>query len=97
MKTKLQFKQIPMCEILHDIPARHFTCRDEKWLFVSTEAPEKGDEYHFPIADFFKSPSATVDWIAHLSEKHWFNPEDFCTMMHRFRKETDSFGGLGQP
>lgn len=83
-----------MCELLHDKPAKHFTYRRSKWLFVSTDAPEDFNEYHFEIADFFKSPGATIDWLAHLHEKPWFDANDFCAMLHRFRKETDSFGAL---
>ena len=88
------FTKIPSCEILPDQPAEHFTFRRGHWLFVSTKAPEDFNEYHFKIRDFFKSPSATVDWIAHLSEKSWFDPADFCAMIHRFRIATDSFGAL---
>ena len=36
----------------------------------------------------------TVDWLAHLSEGDWFDAADFCAMMHRFRKATDSYGAL---
>jgi len=92
--TRKQFHEIPMCEILHDKPAAHFTFRRGKWLFVSTEAPEDFNEYHFEIVNFFKTPAATVDWLAHLHEKSWFDPDDFCQMMHRFREATNSFGAL---
>ena len=32
--------------------------------------------------------------VAHLHKKPWFDANDFCAMIHRFRKETDSFGAL---
>jgi hypothetical protein len=89
MKTK--FKKQPMCELLGNVPAEHFTFRRGKWFFVSTEAPEDWNEYHFEIDRFFCSPASIVDWLAHLSEKSWFDAADFCTMIHRFRKATGSF------
>jgi hypothetical protein len=88
-----KFKKTPMCEVLGNTPAEHFTHRGGKWLFVSTEAPVDFNEYHFPIADFFRSPASTIDWLAHLRGKDWFNANDFCEMMKRFRKATDSYGG----
>jgi hypothetical protein len=51
-------------------------------------------DYQFEIADFFKSPSATVDWMSHLHEKAWFDAKDFMAMMHRFREATGSYGVL---
>jgi hypothetical protein len=87
--NNLRFKRIPACELMPGEIAEHFTFRRGKWLFVSTEAPEDLGEYHFEIADFFKSPAATVDWLAHLSEKEWFEAKDFLAMMHR--DETYSF------
>jgi hypothetical protein len=92
--AKLQFKKTPMCELLTNVPAKHFTCQHGKWLFVSTQAPENWNDYHFEIADFFKSPIATIDWLAHLHEKGWFDADDFCAMMERFREATDSYGAL---
>jgi hypothetical protein len=83
-----------MCELLGNIPAEHFTFRRGKWMFVSTDAPEDVNEYHFPIAYFFQSPSATIDWLAHLNEKSWFDPKSFCDMIDRFREATDSYGAL---
>lgn len=91
---KVRFKQTPMCELLHDKPAEFFTCQDGKWLFVCLEAPEKFSDYHFEISEFFRSPTATVDWLAHLHEKAWFDPKDFLEMIHRFRHAADCYGGL---
>ena len=83
-----------MCELLKTEPAEHFTHRRGKWLFVSTKAPEDFNEYHFEITSFFASPAASVDWLAHLSGKAWFDAADFCAMMRRFRKATDSYGAI---
>ena len=64
------------------------------WKFVAVDAPEYAGDYHFEIAEFFKSPTSTVDWLAHLHEKDWFDANDFCAMLHRFRKATGSYGIL---
>jgi hypothetical protein len=63
-------------------------------IFVSREAPEGMTDYGLEIWDFFKSPASTVDWLAHLSEKAWFDADDFFAMIYRFRKATDSYGAL---
>jgi hypothetical protein len=89
LKTK--FKKTPMCELLRDRPAQFFTYQDAKWLFVSLEAPEKFNDYHFEIDDFFRSPASTVDWLAHLGEKGWFDARDFFNMIHRFREAADCY------
>jgi hypothetical protein len=90
----LNWRKTPMCEILGNLPSEHFTYRRGKWLFVSTEADEDWNEYHFPIAGFFATPASTTEWLAHLSEKRWFDPKDFFEMIHRFRKATDSYFAL---
>jgi hypothetical protein len=64
------------------------------WIFVSLAAPERWNDYNIEISQFFKSPSATVDWLAHLHEKHWFDANDFCAMLDRFREATDSYFAL---
>ena len=84
----LGFRKVPMCELVDDQPAEHFTYRRGKWLFVSTQAEEDFHEYHFEIYRFFASPAATIDWLTHLSKKDWFDPQDFCAMIRRFRAAT---------
>jgi len=93
---KAKFKKQPMCEILGNVPATHFTWRysDRRWRFISTQAPQEPDEYCFRIDGFFLSPAAIVDWLAHLSEKKFFDPVDFLAMIHRFREATGSYGVL---
>jgi hypothetical protein len=83
-----------MCELLPNEPAEHFTHRNGRWMFVSTVAHELPDEYHFEIDRFFNSPRSTVDWLAHLHEKTWFDANDFCEMMDRFRIVTGSYGAI---
>lgn len=41
--------------------------------------------------DFFRSPAATVDWLAHMHEKAWMDWVDFMDMMYRFRHATNSY------
>jgi hypothetical protein len=84
----------PMCELLKNKPAEHFTCRRGKWLFVSTESPEDIDEYHFEIDRFFRSTSSMLDWMGHLAEKPWFDGTDFCRMLKRFRNAAGIRGHL---
>jgi hypothetical protein len=127
-RTRVEFKKRPMCELLHNKPAKFFTYRGDfvpvyakkdeptdddswlkpmkiselpdrepvgNWVFVSLDAPENvGSDYTFEIDDFFKSPSSTVDWLAHLHEKAWFDANDFCAMLSRFREATGSYGCL---
>lgn len=80
------FRKTPMCEVLTNVPAEYFSHYQGKWRFVSLDISENWNDYWFTIAQFFKSPRATTDWIAHLSEKGWFDAKDFARMLHRFRR-----------
>ena len=93
-----QFNRTPVCEFLPQHPATHFLHRGKTntWHFVSTEYPESFGDYHLEIEDFFKSPGNTVDWLAHLAEKDWFDAKDFCKMMRRFREATNSYQNLSR-
>ena len=50
------------------------------------------DNYIILFTRFFKSPAATVDWLAHLAEKGWIedNAYAFFEMMENFRTATGS-------
>jgi hypothetical protein len=63
---------------------------ENRWMFVGDCETDSGT-YPVGIDRFFHNPSATVDWMAHLTEKRWMNWKDFMEMMRRFRRETDSF------
>jgi len=93
-----QFNRTPVCEFLPQHPATHFLHRGKTntWHFVSTEYPESFGDYHLEIEDFFKSPGNTVDWLAHLAEKDWFDAKDLCKMMRRFREATNSYQNLSR-
>ncbi len=65
-----------------------------EWSFVGIGAPEKYGDYNVPIDDICKSPEALIDWIAHLSEKTWFDGKKFTDFFARFRKENNLYGAL---
>lgn len=98
------FDKKPMCEICGNKKATHFTlerpdtCSDAiikaegRWRFVCQHEEDYNEFANISIESFFKSPSATVDWMAHTHEKDWMNWDNFMDMIHRFRKSTGSFG-----
>jgi len=64
----------------------YFSCSDIDnggWQFICLNCPD--GEYNFSTMAFFESPRATVNWLAHLSEKAWFKPEKFFDFMERLR------------
>lgn len=94
MKRKpLKFKKTPVCEICKKEPAITFSCIGTpaklKWKFAG-DCSAKTEFYYIQLTAYFKSPAATVDWLAHMHEKNWFDASDFLEMIHRFRKATDS-------
>ena len=98
--TEPKFKVVPVCEVCNRQPAVSFSffrpCEevvDGGWRFACSCTTEFESVY-VPFGDFFKNPSATVDWLAHLGEKTWFEGDDWFAMMGRFRKATDSYNSL---
>jgi len=94
------FKKKPMCEVCGEKEATSFS-------FIPTgndldigngkftcECTSNEEKYYIPISDFFSSPSATIDWLAHLQEKPWVDWNNFMKMMDRFRTSTESFNFL---
>ncbi len=65
-----------------------------EWEFICKEAPKKAGEYNIAVAALIKTPEALCDWLAHLSEKTWFNPAKFFGFFHRFRKANNLFHSL---
>jgi hypothetical protein len=91
------FKKTPICEICGNKPATsfsHFRPGNIKgvsgWLFTCI-CTDETEDYYIKLADFFSSPPATVDWLAHVNEKTWVDWSDFMAMMDRFREATDSY------
>lgn len=97
----IKFKTQPACEVCKENEATAFSymggfAEDRKWKFTCPCATNSNAHrealYSIPIDRFFSSPSATVDWMAHLQEKNWMNCADFMQMIQRFRRATGSFG-----
>lgn len=65
-----------------------------EWSFVSIDANEKAYDYHIELRELIKSPEAFVDWLAHLSEKTWFDPRKFFAFFERFREKNNLYGSL---
>ena len=94
------FKQNPVCEVCGKDTASAFVFIQNpvgswkgSWKFAC-KCTTQQESYYVAIDKIFKSPPATVDWLAHLAEKDWVNWNDFMRMMHRFRQATKSFGQL---
>jgi hypothetical protein len=97
------FDKKPMCEICGKKEATHFTLErpdttdnavikmEGKWRFVCQDEDGYNEFTHISIERFFKTPSATVDLMAHTHEKDWMNWDNFMDMIHRFRTATGSF------
>lgn len=88
------FPSKPSCEVCNSQTAQNFTCErlTSEWRFLCNSCSDLvPDSYPVELARFFETPAATVDWIAHLSEKSWMNQKIFADMMVRFRAATDSF------
>ena len=64
------------------------------WEFICEAAPEKRAEYNIPVSDLIKSPEALCDWLAHISEKTWFDPAKFFDFFTRFREANGLYGSL---
>lgn len=96
---KLNFPVLPKCEFcksrtaigfIPDIDTFKKRGSGASWMWVcsSDDCP---DGYIVEFARFFNSPAATVDWLAHLADKSWFDANKFCKMMERFRDETKCY------
>ena len=93
-RKKVRFPKQPKCEACGKESAFAFTVLRKggkyTWRFTG-ECTSDVDYYYAEFYRFFASSAATVDWLAHLSEKEWFNAKDFVQMMWRFRKATESY------
>lgn len=90
------FKKTPICEECGKGEAVSFSFVGEyspigkgHWKFCC-ECTESTESRFIQIDQFFSSPSATVDWMAHMHEKTWMDWNDFMNMMTRFREATGS-------
>ena len=55
------------------------------WIMAGN-CTTREETYYVPFERYFKDVEAITDWLAHLSEKDWFDANDFCRMLYRFRK-----------
>lgn len=88
------FPRTALCEVCGENPATSFSCLNIKkgeWVF-SCDCTAGKEDYYIPLDRFFKSPAATVDWLAHLAKKSWIDWPSFMRMIERFRAATDSYG-----
>ena len=56
-----------------------------EWKFASNTEPKKRGEYSIAVSDLIKSPESLCDWLAHISEKNWFDPVKFFAFFRRYR------------
>lgn len=86
------FDKEPTCELCGQKPAEEFVYTIHKeWKFSCYDCAEDCYIYPITVDRFFASPAATVDWIAHLSQKNWMQWDDFAKMIRRFRDATGSY------
>lgn len=60
------------------------------WQFVCKDCPD--GFYDIPASRFFHSAGSTIDWLAHLIEKRWFDPPKFFEFMDRLRANGGFYG-----
>ena len=97
------FNKKPMCELCGEKEAISFSLlcdwkayqgdnrllkMNGKWKFICDCVSE---ERWIKIEDFFKTPAATVDNLAHAHQKEYVDWDEFMDMIVRFRKATDSY------
>lgn len=97
-----KFNNKPMCEICGKNEAISFSLESEwqsnskdykntgKWQFTC-ECNEKKEQRDINIDEFFKTPSETVDFLAHYHQKEIMNWDNFMDMIVRFRKEINGW------
>lgn len=96
------FVHDPACEACNNEAATAFALIENdsgepQWKFCGAcTADSDREQYYMQFEGFFRSPSATVDWFAHMHEKGSMNWDDFMDMMKRFRTATHSYGSLSQ-
>ena len=87
----MKWKIKPLCEVCRLEPATSFSFVDKRWVFVGN-CTSDSERYYIEFKRLFRSPAATVDWLAHMHEKNWMDWDSFMDMLTRFRQATESFG-----
>lgn len=79
------------CEVCHNEPATSFSYMRKgeggEWI-AGGDCTANSEMYYIEFSRFFESPEETVDWLAHMSEKDWFDAADFCALMGRIRAQS---------
>jgi hypothetical protein len=65
-----------------------------EWYFLGPNAQESQDDYSVAVVELLSGPEKFVDWMAHLNEKTWFQPDKFFDFFDRLRSENDLYGAL---
>jgi len=71
----------------------YFSCPDPdagEWEFACGACPDGFYDIH--ATRFFESPESTIDWLVHLNEKLWFNPNRSFEFMDRLRVNGGFYG-----
>ena len=80
--------QLAECNVTHNkipfIDGAFVAKTDGSWYFTIIEEADSISDYGFACKRIFRSPEASISWIAHLTTKPWFNPEKFTKFMHDF-------------
>ncbi len=63
------------------------------WYFACVNCPDAG--YDIKVSKFFQSPTETINWLAHIAEKSWFDGNEFCDFMWRLRAWLNEGEGNG--
>jgi len=56
-----------------------------EWQFVCAEAEQNPAEYYIPVKEMLSSDWEFIDWMAHISEKTWFDPQKWFDFFRRLR------------
>jgi hypothetical protein len=79
------FKNEPKCEACGGnatVLSHSYRTRDG-WRIICNECA--CDSYDISLEAFTGSASETIDWLAHVSGKTWFDPADFFAAIRRLR------------
>lgn len=60
--------------------------------FVAKGQKVSNDFYQVETKTLFSSPESTIDWLAHLYSKRWFDAEKFFSFIYKFRAHNRLYG-----
>lgn len=62
------------------------------WEFTCVEAEGTGSDISIPVKALFESPKAYEKWMNHMSQKTWFDKEQFSQFCAKFEHEIGASG-----